>query len=360
MRVLQIPNSTVQFGALVEDYDPTKDLNELQQLVLEKLVVVVRDQSNLSPKEQYELTKSFDPASESYGHGHNIALMSKSILQSDLISIPAQPQVKLLGNGDLYDHEGLSHSVLKHPQHFSFHKEVISPEDTAGGFTRFYRWHMDAALYQYEPAVVTTLLALKVPVGPAQTIRYDDGSGDELAASLGTTAFVSGEDAFEALSAEQKAFALKTMIKYAPHPYIWIKNAKAHSTGLGIVSEGLELPVEELPPIEEEHIKVYPMVWRNALNGKPSLQIHGCCVLDLIVDGVPMGDLAQVRAKVYELQRPGIAPSRILAHEWKEGDLVLFSNRSVWHTVVGSLAPDVNRVYHQCNVAGSSPPLPYQ
>lgn len=49
-------------------------------------------------------------------------------------------------------------------------------------------------------------------------------------------------------------------MKYAAHPYLWMSKAKSRSTGLGMVSEGLELLPEELPEIEEEHIKIYPMV----------------------------------------------------------------------------------------------------
>lgn len=39
-----------------------------------------------------------------------------------------------------------------------------------------------------------------------------------------------------------------------------MSKAKARSTGLGMESDGLELTAEQLPPIEEEHIKIYPMV----------------------------------------------------------------------------------------------------
>lgn len=206
--------------------------------------------------------------------------------------------------------------------------------------------------------MVTTLLAVKVPSKRNQTIKYDDGSGDVITnVPLGATAFVSGEVAYDILPPHLKDFALRTMVKYAPHPYIWIKHAKALSTGLGLVSEGLELPMDELPPYDESLIRVYPMVWKNRHTGRLSLQIHGCCVLDLITDGVPMGDLTQVRARVNELMRPGIAPENVYLHVWEEGDLVIFSNRSVWHSVVGTMQPGDLRLSHQCNLAGSLPPL---
>ena len=37
--------------------------------------------------------------------------------------------------------------------------------------------------------------------------------------------------------------------------------------------------------------------------------------------------------------------------------LVIFHNRAVWHSVVGSLRPTDLRIYHQCNLAASEPPI---
>lgn len=39
-----------------------------------------------------------------------------------------------------------------------------------------------------------------------------------------------------------------------------MSKAKSRPTGLGMVSEGKELSKEELPPVEEENVKIYPMV----------------------------------------------------------------------------------------------------
>lgn len=124
-----------------------------------------------------------------------------------------------------------------------------------------------------------------------------------------------------------------------------------------MVSQGKEAPLSELPPWTPEDCRTYPAVWRSsATGGAPSLQIHGCCVADLIIDGKHLGSLEKARQIVRDLMRPGIAPSRVLTHDWAPGDLVLFSNRSVWHSVVGTLRPDEARVFHQCNLAGTKPP----
>ena len=240
---------------------------------------------SLTPEQQYALTKviisllclycllvlchlttalqAFDPESESYGHGNNKTQSTvKSILHPDLKTIPRVPQVQLIGNGTVTDHEGLATAALKHPSHTTFHKTRVSEEDEAKGYTRFYRWHIDAALYDYNPPRVTTLYGVTVPKGNRQTVRYDDGTGDELSVPLGTTAFVSGKTMFQILSPELKSLAVRTSVRYAPHPYVWMAPARALPTGLGIETDGLELPMSELPDWEESKVKTFPVVSR--------------------------------------------------------------------------------------------------
>ena len=170
------------------------------------------------------------------------------------------PQVQLIGNGTVYNHEGLAEAKLKHPSHTTFHKTRVSEEDEAKGVTRFYRWHIDAALYDLSPPKVTTLYGITVPKGNKQICRYDDGTGDELEVPLGTTAFVSGKTMFEILPAELKSLAVRSRVKYAPHPYVWMTPAHAKSTGLGIETEGLEEPWDQLPAWDESKIKIFPLV----------------------------------------------------------------------------------------------------
>jgi hypothetical protein len=160
----------------------------------------------------------------------------------------------------VYDHWGLAEAKLKHPSHTTFHKTKVSDEDADKGVTRYYRWHIDAALYDLDPPKVTTLYGVTVPEGPTQVCRYDDGTGDELPVPLGTTAFVSGRTMFDILPKEYKSLAVRSKVKYAPHPYVWMAPANAMSTGLGIESEGLELPPDEVPAWEEAKIKVLPIV----------------------------------------------------------------------------------------------------
>lgn len=318
-------------------------------------VVVFKNQQDLTPKAQYELTKRFDPLSDNYGHGKTLDA-KRSVLHPDLKTIPHQPQVQVIGNGHVDHFEGLKDIRLKHPHHKVFHKTQIPEEDDLKA-TRFYRWHIDAALYDLNPPMVTSLMAVSVPKGRRQTLRYDDGTGDELDVPLGTTAFVSSYKMYDILSDEQKAFVRTTKVSYAPHPYIWMSPARALSDGLGIHSDSLELPRSELPAVEEEKIKVFPMVWKNPVTGRLALQVHPCAIEKLhLADGETIDNLEQVRKIVHDLQRPGIAPARVYAPDWEEGDLVLFNNHGVLHSVTGAFAPEEVRIFRQCNMAASREP----
>jgi len=354
------PGSSVDFGAEVAPCDLSQlddaDFGALERAVLTHHVVVVRGQEQLTPRQQYELTRRFDPTVQTYGHGDDKQLLKQSVLVQDLISLPGVPQVQLIGNGQVKDHEGVAEASLRHPSQRTFHQSPLSEAQERADFTRYYRWHIDAALYARHPPKVTTLLALEVPENRPQTVLYDDGSGDTMVVPLGTTAFVSGYRAFRELSAEQQRFVTTTRVRYAPHPYVWIKHARALPTGLGLVSEGKELDRQALPPWREDDVQTLPMVWLNPLTQEPALQVHACCVEALVTSEGTITDLQQCRKILYDLMRPAIAPSKVYAHAWSRGDLVIFNNRGVWHSVVGALGPSDRRVYHQCNLASSEPP----
>ncbi|KAH6651686.1 TfdA family taurine catabolism dioxygenase TauD [Truncatella angustata] len=348
--------SGVNFGAKVCNADienlTDADFDVIRDALFRNQVVVFKNQSHVSPKAQYELTNRFDPAATSYGHGKTIDA-KRSVLHPDLKTIPHQPQVQVIGNGRVAEYEGLKNIQLRHPHHKTFHATSVPAEDDLD-YSRFYRWHIDAALYGLAPPVVTTLLAVKVPGGRRQTCRYDDGTGDELDVPLGTTAFISGYSMYDILSDEDKDFVRTSKIEYAPHPYIWMSTAKARSTGLGMISQGKEIPMSELPPIEEDKIQILPMCWRNPVTGKLAVQVHPSAVRKIhLKDGTVIDDLEKVREIVYRLQRPGIAPKMVYAHDWEEGDFVLFHNRGVLHSVVGAFAEDEVRLFRQCNVAAS-------
>ncbi|KAF5502614.1 putative dioxygenase [Colletotrichum aenigma] len=352
--------SAVDFGAVVSNVDienlTDADFDAIRDALFKHQVLVFKNQSHVSPKAQYQITQRFDPdAGAAYGHAKTIDA-KRSILHPDLKTIPHQPQVQVIGNGFVEEYEGLKNIQLRHPHHRTFHATTIPAEDDLD-FTRFYRWHIDAALYGLAPPVATTLLAVRVPGGRKQTLRYDDGTGEEMTVPLGTTAFVSGYAMYDNLSPEDQEFVRTTKVEYAPHPYVWMSSAKSRSDGLGLVSEDKEVPMGDLPPIEEDKIQILPMCWRNPVTGRLALQVHPSAVRKLhLKDGSVVENLAEVRETVHRLQRPGIAPKNVYAHDWEQGDFVVFHNRGVIHSVVGAFAETEVRLFRQCNIAASKLP----
>lgn len=159
---------------------------------------------------------------------------------------------------------------------------------------------------------------------------------------------------YEMLSEEDKEFVRGAKVEYAPHPYIWMSPASSRSDGLGMVSDGLELPLSELPPIDEKDIKILPMCWKNPLTGKLALQIHPSAIKAVhLPNGEVVSDLKEARELVHRLQRPAIAKEHVYPHDWEEGDCVLFNNQGVLHSVVGAFAPEEQRLFRQCNMASS-------
>ncbi|XBW36552.1 hypothetical protein QEN19_002128 [Hanseniaspora menglaensis] len=355
--------------------DPSK-LNEIDHIklyeaVLTYLVVVIPGMNKFSPQSQYNLTRSFDqslPQKDtskiSYGHDHKILANEKSILKRDLITIKEQPEVHVLGNGEwnnpIYGNETIN---LKHPTHFTFHKNTLPKEKCFNvpegeiPWTRFYRWHIDSALYKLYPPLITTLLGLKVPSkNKKQLVKYGDEESNELLVQQAATCFVSGAKAFDLLSEKDKEIVLNSKVMYAPHPYIYISNCKATNEGLTMVSEKKELALNELPPWEEQHIMKLPLVWTNPVTKKHHLQVHGCCVYKLFLSDGTILELEEARKTIYQWMKPAIAPKNVYAHEWSNGELCIFYNRGVWHSVSGQFDEGETRLCHQCNIASNDVP----
>lgn len=122
---------------------------------------------------------------------------------------------------------------------------------------------------------------------------------------LTTLEVVSGAAALAALPEDLRQLALHSSVTYAPHPYIYIAGAKCHSTGLVCHSDGLEKPVDQLPPWQADQCYTVPMVWTNPATGVKSLQLHGACVWKLHLRSSAadtpriVEDLAEVREIVY-------------------------------------------------------------
>jgi xanthine dioxygenase len=71
---------------------------------------------------------------------------------------------------------------------------------------------------------------------------------------------------FDILPPELKSVAVRSKVRYAPHPYVWMAPARSNTLGLGLLTENKELSLSELPEWSEDKIKSFPMVSILALN----------------------------------------------------------------------------------------------
>lgn len=101
---------------------------------------------------------------------------------------------------------------------------------------------------------------------------------------------VAGSRALELLDEETRNIVMNSRIEYAPHAFVWMLTA--HSTRLGhlIETEGLEKPLDQLPPWDPKHVCIYPMVWTNPVTGEKSLQVHGQGAFKLYLKDSPDGE----------------------------------------------------------------------
>lgn len=269
----------------------------------------------LTPQNQYALTRRFDPTETTGGFAHGADPFLTSYNGLDIYgipnrpAIPCQPQVHILGRGQLPEnHYGFPPDFkVKGIDHRDFHLPPHIPdEEREKGKSRFYQWHFDGSLYNIPPPRVGCLLAVRTPKGPDVTVQWDDGSGTEMKIAPGATAMVSGSRALELLSPEMRDIVYNSRIEYAPHTFEWISTARWTRLGHSIVTEGKEKPLDKLKPWDKEKVCVYPMVWRNPVTGEDSLQVHGQGAFKLFLKGSEEGeervvsDLGEVRAFLHK------------------------------------------------------------
>ncbi|CAG9950750.1 unnamed protein product [Clonostachys rosea f. rosea IK726] len=240
-----------QQSPLADQTEADTDVDALKKAIWENKVVIVKGQKDLPPIKQWELVTRFDPdAPKVHSHG-SLKTFNKQggILSAsrDVIGMPGAENVRLIGKGyQGADHYGIKDKTVKKPLSHDWHVTELPAEEFESGHTRFQRWHLDAPLYERDPAWFTTLRCIKRPTSPKVTVHWDDGSGQTLETEPGLTAFLSNVQTYDLMTPDEKAMADHSWVEYAPHPYQWMGNCRGNPNGLGVASQGYEKPLEEL------------------------------------------------------------------------------------------------------------------
>lgn len=171
------------------------------------------------------------------------------------MGIPGAENVRLIAKGyqgdDHYGMKGITFSRRLN----DFHREPPSDNDFDSGKTRFQRWHIDAPLYERDPAWFTTLRCIKQPVGPDVTVNWDDGSYMSMTSRPGRTAFFSNVQTYSLMTVEEQKMADYSWVEYAPYPYQWMQHCHGNANGLGLEDEGKQLSLQELGEYDDHHVK---------------------------------------------------------------------------------------------------------
>ncbi|VUC27921.1 unnamed protein product [Clonostachys rosea] len=360
------------FGAVIHGLDLSNisdiDVDALRKTIWEKKVVVVKGQKDLPPLKQWELVTRFDPdAPKVHSHG-SLKTFNKQggILSAsrDVIGIPGAENVRLIGKGyQGADHYGIMDKTVKKPLSHDWHVTELSAEEFESGHTRFQRWHIDAPLYERDPAWFTTLRCIKRPTSPKVTVHWDDGSGQTLETEPGLTAFFSNVQTYDLMTPEEKAMADHSWVEYAPHPYQWMGNCRGNPNGLGVASQGYEKSLEELGEWNPEFVKRYPMVWVNPVTGEKAFMVHGICARKLFLrssakeEPKVVDDVEEIRSWLKPIQERILHPEYIMLPAVEEGDIVMWANWQCFHTAVDYPDAFGPRTMHQANVSASSAPV---
>ncbi|KAJ5305392.1 uncharacterized protein N7443_005052 [Penicillium atrosanguineum] len=362
------------FGARVTRVDlnnisvtTDEDVDRLKAAVWRHKVVVVKNQSELLPKKQWELVTRLDPkATDGHSHGSIKTFRAKGGMLAqgrEVVGIPGAENVRLIGKGfQGEDHFGLKNHTIDRGLSNDFHAVPPSAEEFKQGLTRFQRWHIDAPLYGKDPAWFTTLRCIKLPQGPSVTVQWADGSGQSIKSSPGQTAYFSTSQLYSMLTPEEQALADHSWVEYAPYPYKWIERCKGNSNGLGLAEGGDRLTMEELGEYDPAAVKKYPMVWVNPLTGEKAFQVHGICARKLHLRSCQeekpriIEDVAEIRKFILGIQQRILKPEYILLAPVEEGDIVIWDNYGVFHSAIDYPIDMGPRTMHQANISGSIGP----
>jgi alpha-ketoglutarate-dependent taurine dioxygenase len=180
------------------------------------------------------------------------------------------------------------------------------------------RWHTDSSFREI-PCLATVLYAVTVP--PEE----------------GDTEFANMVKAYQSLSAEEQHEAATMQ---AVHSYAYSRSANPGKLE--------EMSEEELAQVPDT---VHPVV-REHPDGRVSIYLGGH------VSHFEGEDVAESRARVRAMEERLTQVKNVYRHQWQQGDLLIWDNRTTMHRLTGYAIDKYARVMRRCTVAGHEPVLP--
>ena len=356
------PFSDAAFGARVDDFDcadiDTGSAAEIRRALQQHQVLYFADQNHLGPRQEVAFCRAIDVGARDVWRDQKNnpweVYKVEQGNQAGTYQLPEVPAVLVLGKGEI-DHHGLRVTLGGDR---SAYGDDQGSQVLGGGALQ---WHIDGPFYGFAPCHYTQMRCIEAPSGDGHWLDYGDGSGDRLWCEAGATAFASGRIACELLAPDDRRDCRRTRVHYASHPFRAHYALGNSDNGLRVIDEPAEADFvagHDAPggTVDDPAAQVYPLLWACPVTGQPALMPHPRCLHALEVDGDFLG-VVESRHQVERWMRPAIAPALVYVHAWRPGDLVLWNNRSVWHSATGKLSRQDRRVMHLTAFNGDSPPL---
>jgi taurine dioxygenase len=222
--------------------------------------------------------------------------------------------------GELVPHDNRQFRLAAHPEILVLSNDVDTDGNQIGVIDAGDTWHSDHQ-FKERPGKATILLALKNP------------------SQGGDTDFTNQAAAYDALPVETKARieGLRCI-----HSISKLKNKRAPISGARKGAEAFYKRQEtEIPDVTHPLVRVHPETGRKVLYCSPRFTIA--------VAGM---DEAEGDALLDELIAHSVKKQFRYRHKWRDGDLVMWDNRSVNHRATGGYEyPDI-RLIHRTTTDG--------
>ncbi|KAF2994622.1 hypothetical protein E8E13_003550 [Curvularia kusanoi] len=364
-----------KFGAVITGLDLNcvgeETVAQLRQATWEHKLLIIKGQHDLEPNRGWDLLQKLDPTSKKIDNTTFArAFYPKNAIVANIryVEVPDAGSFVFIGKGQQddprYGKPGLNMGDGNLNQYYS---KPLSDSEFEAGRTRFHWWSTDGTFWQYEPPTFTMLRPIKFPAGglDKQIVEWADGSDQRMEVKPGRTAFVDVEQLYDMLSDEEKRMLDHSWVEYMYWPYEWIKGCRGAPNGLGVASEGREVPEEEMEKIEEidkTWQKKYPLVWVNPVTGRKSFQVQHNLARRLFIRRGPnddpkvIDDVAKVRKFLDDFHLRIIKPEYIWVGPDEEQDLLLFQNYGLFHTKIDYPASWGVRTVHQGWLPGGEKP----
>jgi alpha-ketoglutarate-dependent taurine dioxygenase len=359
------PIEDMPFGATLDDFDCSlvdeQAADAIRQALHQHQVVLIPGQQHLTPQQEVAFYRAIDT------HGTGVwrdqrdnpweVFKVEQGNRAGTYQVPQAPGVLVLGKGEV-DHFGLKVTLGGDRGAYG---EDEGSQVLGGGALQ---WHIDGTFYEHAPCHYTQMRCIEAPTGSGHWLSYDDGSGDRLWCEAGSTAFASGRLAFDMLPPVEQDLSLQTRVHYASRPFEASYELSNNANGLRLFdvaaeegySRGVDVPGSA---IDDPLAQVYPLVWTCPVTGRQALMPQPRCMQALELNTATasrfMG-VVESRLQVEAWMRPAIAPDLGFVHAWRAGDLVLWNNRSMWHSATGKLSRNDRRIMHLTAFNGDQPP----